>query len=98
KQPAAQGLLRALQQHFAVAQQDQDGSYVVIKVGEENIADLDPDVAARIVADLLTRKDVAQHLKSKELGSELISSLRIAMRLQELLVAVAELRGCASSL
>lgn len=94
-QPAAQELLRALRQHFAVAQQDEDGNYVVIKVGEEmaDIADLDPGVAARTVADLLTRKDLAQHLTSKELGSELISSLRIAMRLQELLVAVAELRN-----
>lgn len=91
---AARELLRGLKEHLAVAQEDDNGEYIAIRVsdGAAKVADLDPGVVAKAVIGLLSRDDIARHLTTRELGSEFISAFRVSVRIQELRLAVAELR------
>jgi len=91
---ASAKLLKALKDHLAVAEQSDDGSYLLLKVSE-GTADIgvhDPQMVAKALAKVLSRKDIVQHLDGADLSDELVDSLRGAIRLREMQSAVADLR------
>lgn len=87
-------LLAALRDHLAVAQSDQDGRYILIRVNEgtANIGDNDPASVASALAKVLSQDEIVQHLAATELTDSLLSAFRGAIRLKEMRSAVAELR------
>lgn len=91
---AARNLLRVLKEHFAISEHDDDGDFIAIRVsdGRANIGNIDSAIVAKAVIGILNKEDIARHLTSKELGSELVSAFRGAIRFQELQSAVATLR------
>lgn len=95
QESAARELLIALKEHFAVAAHNEHGDYIAIKVadGQLNIGEIDPSVVAKAIIGVLHKEDIARHLTSKELGTELAFAFRGAIRLKELLSAVSTLRN-----
>lgn len=91
---ASQKLLKALKDHLAVANQEDDGSYLLLRVSEgtADIGQHDPQMVAKALAKLLSRDDIVNHLDGSDLSDELINSLRNAIRLREMQSAVADLR------
>jgi hypothetical protein len=91
---ASQKLLSALQAHLAVAAQDSDGSYLLLRVSEgtANLGEHDPQVVAKALAKVLSRDDIVRHLDGSDLSDNLVDSLRKAIRLREMQSAVADLR------
>lgn len=91
---ASQKLLTALKSHLAVAEQDDDGSYLLLRVSEgtADIGRHDPQMVAKALAKVLSREDIVQHLDGSDLTDELVDSLRSAIRLREMQSAVADLR------
>ena len=90
----ARQLLRSLREHLAVAEETEDGSYLVIGI-TEGIADLgshDPAIAAGALAKALSQREIVKHLHETELSDELVRAFRGAIRLNEMRKAVAELR------
>jgi hypothetical protein len=87
-------LLAALRDHLAVAQSDQDGRYILIRVNEgtANIGDNDPASVAAALAKVLSQDEIVQHLAATELTDSLLNAFRGAIRLKEMRSAVAELR------
>ena len=94
QEPAARGLLEALRQHLAVAQHPDDGNYIVLRVSDGATVGggHDPEAVANAILRVLGQRDIVRHLRSKELGTELVNAFRGAIRLQELRSAVATLR------
>jgi len=91
---ASSKLLTALKDHVAVAEQNHDGSYLLLRVSE-GTADLgqhDPQMVAKALANVLSREDIVQHLDGSDLSDELVDALRRAIRLREMQSAVADLR------
>jgi len=91
---AARALLKGLKDHFAVAQEDADGNYLVIKIAEgtAQIGEHDPSVVAAALTKVLSQSEIVQHLKDTELSDELVNAMRGAIRLSEMKSAVAQLR------
>lgn len=92
----ARNLLKELKNHFAVAKNtDDDGNYILINVseGKADYQDLETESVAEAVINILRQEDIVQHLTSKELGSELTSAFRGAIRLDELRSAISSLRN-----
>lgn len=94
KESAARKLLQALNQYLAVAEHEQDGSYIAIKLsdGVADVAGIDPSVVAKAVISMLNKEDIVRHLALSEIGSELIGAFRTSIRLQEMRSAVESLR------
>lgn len=91
---AGRRLLRALQEHEAIANQGTEGSYIVISVeeGTVHVGELDPAVIAGAVAGILGEDEIVRHLAGLDLSRELVSAFRGAIRLRELRTALAVLR------
>lgn len=91
---ASQQLLKALKDHLAVAEQADDGSYLLLRVSEgtADIGQHDPQMVAKALAKVLSREDIVQHLDGSDLSDQLVDSLRGAIRLREMQSAVADLR------
>ncbi|MFC1319554.1 MAG: DUF4263 domain-containing protein [gamma proteobacterium symbiont of Ctena orbiculata] len=91
---ASQKLLSALKDHLAVADQENDGSYLLLRVSEgtADIGQHDPQMVAKALAKVLSREDIVHHLDGSDLSDELVNSLRSAIRLREMQSAVAGLR------
>jgi len=91
---ASRKLLTALGQHLEVAKSNEDGSYLLLKVteGTADIGSHDPVLVANALTKVLSQEDIVRHLNQAELSDELIHSLRGAIRIREMQVAVAELR------
>lgn len=91
---ATEQLHSALRTHSAVAREDEDGSFLLLKVSEgtAEIGDHDPQMVAKALAKVLSREDIVEHLDGSDLTDELIHSLRGAIRLREMQSAVADLR------
>jgi len=87
-------LLGALRDHLAVAESDQDGRYILIRVdqGTARLGDNDPATVAAALAKVLSQDEIVQHLAATELSDSLINAFRGAIRLKEMRSAVAELR------
>ncbi|MEM1114319.1 MAG: Shedu anti-phage system protein SduA domain-containing protein [Pseudomonadota bacterium] len=91
---ATEKLLRALQTHLQVANEDSDGQYILLRVedGTADIAGYDPEQVANALTRVLAQSDIVNHLQNVELSDELVNSLRGAIRLREMQAAVAQLR------
>jgi hypothetical protein len=87
-------LLAALRTRLAVAQSDESGEFLVIRVAEgtAQLGTLDPAKVAAALAKVLSQDEIVQHLKGTELSAELVSAFRGAIRLNEMRAAVAQLR------
>lgn len=90
----ARKLLRALKEHLAVSEQDEDGDYLVVRVdqGTADFGDLDPAAVASAITKVLSKREIAEHLAETELSDELVLAFRGAIRLREMRSAVASLR------
>ena len=84
----------ALKDHLAVAEHDDDRSYLLLRVSEgtADIGGHDPQMVAKALATVLSREDIVQHLDGTDLSDNLIDSLRSTIRLREMQSAVADLR------
>lgn len=87
-------LLSTIQSHLAISDEG-DGSFIQIKVadGVADISKHDPALVANALTKVLSQHEIVQHLKNAELGTELVHSLKTAIRLKEMRSAVEELRG-----
>lgn len=94
KESAARLLLTALQQHLAVANENSDGNYLLLRVsgGITDIGEHDPAMVANALTRVLAQDDIIQHLSGSELSEELVQSLRGAIRVREMQSAVSTLR------
>jgi hypothetical protein len=87
-------LLSALREHLAVAESDQDGHYILIRVdeGTASLGDNDPAAVAAALAKVLSQDEIVRHIAATELTDSLINAFRGAIRLKEMRSAVGELR------
>lgn len=87
-------LLTALKAHLAVATQDEDGSYLLVRIGAgtTSLGDHDPADVAAALAKVLSQEEVVAHLSGTEFSTELANAFRTAIRLSEMRAAVTELR------
>lgn len=92
-------LLSALRDHLAVAETDQDGRYILIRVdeGTASIGDNNPAAVAAALAKVLSQDEIVEHLAATELTDSLINAFRGAIRLKEMRSAVAALRDLLDS-
>src|SRR6266508_3182282 len=90
---AARRLLRGLREHLAVAEENKDGSYLLIRVSEgtAQLGEHDPAAVASALAKVLSQKEILQHLGEAELSDELVKAFRGALRLNEMHTAVSQL-------
>lgn len=89
----ARNLLSELQKHLKISEEE-DGTYIVLKV-VEGIADTgsyDTETISKAIAAILDKKDIVEHLASKELNTEMISAFRGAIRFREITSAINELK------
>ncbi len=91
---ATNALYRALRANLQVAEEENDGDYLIIRIGEgtANIADHEPAAVARALTTLLSSPEIAKHVAGSDLDRELTVALRTAIRLSEMRDAVAQLR------
>jgi hypothetical protein len=92
---ASRRLLNALRTHLAVAGQDGDGEYIVIRASEgtADFGGLDAAAVANALSGVLGRPEIASHLANANLSDELVLAFRGAIRLREMRAAVASLRN-----
>lgn len=92
---ATRSLLAALKSHLVVAEEDEDGSYLLIRVeeGTAQLGEHDPAQVASALAKVLSQQEIVAHLRDTELSGELTQALRGAIRLSEMQSAVSELRA-----
>lgn len=90
---AARKLLGALRSHLAVAEENEDGSFLLVRMGDATaqLGDLDADDVAGALVRVLSQPEIRAHLDGVELSSELAAALRTSIRLTEMRTAVAEL-------
>ncbi|MEY6434243.1 Shedu immune nuclease family protein [Thioalkalicoccus limnaeus] len=94
KESAARRLFTALQQHLAVASENEDGSFLLLRLsaGDTDIGEHSPAMVANALTRVLAQEDIIEHLSGSELSDELVRSLRSAIRLKEMQSAVSVLR------
>ena len=94
KEESARRLLAALRVHLKVAEEKEDGSYLLIRVSEgtAHLGAHDPAKVAAALTKVLSQDDIVAHLADMELSSQLVTALRGAIRLSEMRAAVAQLR------
>lgn len=95
RETAARQLLHSLRQHLAIAEQDSEGEFIVIRVedGMTSFSDQTTETVAHAMIQVLQREDITRHLVSKDLGVELTNAFRGAIRIGELKSAVSQLRN-----
>jgi hypothetical protein len=93
-EPASRKLLIGLRCHLRVAEEDADGSYILIKVSEgtARLGEIDPAIAAAALMKALSSNEIIDHLSGTELTEELTNAFRGAVRLKEMREAVSKLR------
>lgn len=91
---AARKLLRGLKDHLRIAEENADGSYMLIKVadGVAELGEHDPSAVAAALAKVMSQPEILSHLEGTELTEELLGAFRTAIRLSEMRSAVAQLR------
>lgn len=92
---AARKLLTSLRTHLAVAEEKEDGSFLLIRVSEgtAQIGAHDPAKVASALTKVLGQEEILKHLQETELTTELAAAFKGAIRLSEMRAAVSELRG-----
>jgi len=95
QEPAARALLRGLKAHLAVAREDGDGDFILLRVAEgtAEIGSHDPASVASALARVLSQDEIVTHLAGAELSDELVRAFRGVIRLKEMQSAVAQLRN-----
>lgn len=95
QEAAARKLHAALSTNLQVAQEDEDGQFLVIRLDgqESSLEEHDPGQVAGALARALGQKEIAKHLQGADLSVELLEALRSAVRLSEMRSAVAALRA-----
>ncbi|MDB5923159.1 MAG: hypothetical protein JWN13_2095 [Betaproteobacteria bacterium] len=91
---ATRRLLAGLRAHLAVTKENEDGSYLLIRVAEgtAHLGTHDPAEVAAALTKVLSQEEILTHLQNTELTSELAAAFRGAIRLSEMRAAVVELR------
>jgi hypothetical protein len=91
---ATRALHAALKKHLKVAETKGDGSYLLIPLAEgtANLVDHEPAQVARALSKVLSEPEIVKHLDGVELSSEFVQAFRGAIRLREMVAAVAALR------
>jgi len=94
QEAAARRLLVGLKEHLAVAEEEDEGSYILVRVsdGVAQIGEHDPAAVASALTRVLSQEEIVQHLGETELSDELINAFRGAIRLKEMRSAVSQLR------
>ena len=87
-------LYKALHSHLAVAEENENGDFLVIKIneGSAEIGAHEPLEVAKALTQVLGQEEILDHLQNTELTAELASAFRGAIRLSEMRSAVTELR------
>lgn len=77
-----------------IAKEDSSGDYIVIKAsdGTANLDELDPSEVTDALLSVLGQDSIAAHLQGKSLGSKLVEAIKYSVRLEEMKIAMAELR------
>lgn len=90
----ARRLLSGLKEHLAVAEEDEDGDYILLKVsdGSAAIGSLDPSHVTGALLSVLSQQEILCHLGESELSEELTTALKASIHLREMRAAVAKLR------
>ncbi len=93
-EPATRKLFEALKDHLAVAEENEDGNFLLIRISEgtAQLRGQDPAKVASALMKVLSKDEFLSHLQNTELTIELVSALRGAIRLNEMRTAVNELR------
>jgi len=91
---ATRRLLGGLRDHLAVAKEDSDGNYILIRVleGTAQIGEHDPAAVASALTKVLSSQEILEHLTDTDLSEELVKAFRGAIRLKEMQTAVSQLR------
>lgn len=91
---ATRRLLSVLQANWAVAEENSDGNFLVIRVvdGSAQLEERDSTKIVTALTQLFRQQDIVAHLQNAELAAEITSAFRGAIRLNEMRNAVAELR------
>lgn len=91
---ASRKLLTGLRSHLRIAEEDADGSFILIKVsdGIARLGENDPSTVAAALMKVLGSKEIVEHLADTELTEELNNAFRGAIRLKEMREAVSKLR------
>jgi hypothetical protein len=91
--------LSGLKEHLAVAEEDGDGDYVLLKVsdGTAAIGNIDPVQVTSALLTVLSQDDILSHLGETEISEELASALKASIHLREMRAAVAKLRALLES-
>ena len=91
---ATRKLLHALRSHLAVAEENEDGDFLLIRISEgtAQLGAHDPAKVAAALTKVLSQDEILTHLQNTELTAELASAFRGAIRLSEMRAAVNELR------
>ena len=87
-------LYKALHSHLAVAEENENGDFLLIKIdeGSAEIGAHEPLEVAKALTQVLAQEEILEHLQNTELTAELASAFRGAIRLSEMRSAVMELR------
>jgi hypothetical protein len=93
-EPATRRLLAGLRSHLAVAEENSDGNFILIRVSEgtAQLGAHDPAKVASALTKVLSQEEILCHLQNAELTTELTAAFRGAIRLSEMRAAVIELR------
>jgi len=77
-----------------MAEENQDGSFILIRVfeGTAQLGSHDPAQVASALTKVLSQEEILSHLQNTELTTALIAAFRGAIRLSEMRAAVAALR------
>lgn len=92
---ATRKLHQALGEHLALAGEQENGRFIALRIddGKVQLGGLSPHAVASAMAKLLADQQIVSHLSSQDLGEQLFSAFRGALRLKELHTAVAALRN-----
>jgi hypothetical protein len=88
-------LLYELNRLQAVSDENELGSYIVLRIGsgEIDLHGRDPEEVAKALIGVLGEKTIADHLSGVELGPRLAQALRYSVRLEEMKSAMIELHS-----
>jgi hypothetical protein len=91
---ATRRLLAGLRCHLAVAEENEDGEFILIRVMESTaqLGSHDPARVAAALTKVMSQEEIVTHLQNTELTTELAAAFRSAIRLSEMRAAVLDLR------
>ena len=77
-----------------VAKEESSGDYIVIKAsdGTANLDELDPSEVTDALLTVLGQDSIVSHLQGRNLSSKLVEAIKYSVRLEEMKIAMAELR------